>query len=123
MSEYTNPWKLPESFLMKMNERLGDEFEAFLKSYNEERVLGLRFNTLKGDQAAFVCENRERFDLKEIPWCQEGFYYRQDTRPGRHPYHEAGVYYIQEPSAMAVVSLLEPKPGEKVLDLCIHSFS
>lgn len=118
MSEYTNPWKLPESFLMKMNERLGDEFEAFLKSYNEERVLGLRFNTLKGDQAAFVCENRERFDLKEIPWCQEGFYYRQDTRPGRHPYHEAGVYYIQEPSAMAVVSLLEPKPGEKVLDLC-----
>lgn len=118
MRKYENPWKLPEPFLEKMEKLLGEEYEAFLGSYDKERVQGLRFNTLKGDQNAFVRDNRERFDLKEVPWCPEGYYYRQDTRPGKHPYHEAGVYYIQEPSAMAVVSLLAPESGEKVLDLC-----
>ncbi|MGN0159287.1 MAG: RsmB/NOP family class I SAM-dependent RNA methyltransferase [Brotaphodocola sp.] len=118
MSDCSNPWNLPERFLEKMKKLLGEEYEAFLKSYNEERVQGLRFNTRKGDQSVFFIENQERFGLSAVPWCAEGFYYRQDTRPGRHPYHEAGVYYIQEPSAMAVVSLLDPKPGELVLDLC-----
>lgn len=118
MSKYRNPWNLPEAFLEKMEQLLGSEFEAFLNSYDDERVQGLRFNTLKSDLESFLVHNRERFDLKEIPWCREGFYYRQETRPGRHPYHEAGVYYIQEPSAMAVVSLLDPQPGDKVLDLC-----
>ncbi len=118
MSKYRNPWNLPEAFLSKMELLLGEEFEAFLESYDKERVQGLRFNTLKGSQEQFLSTHREAFDLKAVPWCREGFYYRQDTRPGRHPYHEAGVYYIQEPSAMSVVSLLDPQPGEKVLDLC-----
>lgn len=118
MSEYANPWKLPERFLNKMKNLLGEEYDAFLKSYDEVRVQGLRFNTLKGNQEAFVEKNQARFQLKRVPWCAEGFYYDQQTRPGRHPYHEAGVYYIQEPSAMAVVSLLNPQPGERVLDLC-----
>lgn len=113
-----NPWNLPEAFMRKMKGLLGEEHEAFIRSYDTQRVQGLRFNTLKGNLEDMICENRERFDLKEVPWCREGFYYRQETRPGRHPFHEAGVYYIQEPSAMAVVSLLDPQPGEKVLDLC-----
>ena len=116
--EYRNPWKLPEPFLAKMKRLLGAEFDAFIRSYDTERVQGLRFNTLKGSILEMEEQNRERFGLTPVPWCREGFYYRQETRPGRHPLHEAGVYYIQEPSAMAVVSLLDPKPGELVLDLC-----
>lgn len=118
MKKYENPWKLPECFLEKMERLLGEEYGAFLQSYENERVQGLRFNTLKGDQTAFFRENQERFGLREVPWCREGYYYCADTRPGKNPYHEAGVYYIQEPSAMAVVSLLAPESGEKVLDLC-----
>lgn len=58
-----------------------------------------------------------QFNLKPIPWCQGGFYYDEPTRPGRHPYHAAGLYYIQEPSAMSAAELLAPEPGETVLDL------
>ena len=118
MMENRNPQNLPEAFLQKMKRLLGAEYDAFLQSYEEERVQGLRFNPWKGNLEELVQENRERFGLTPIPWCREGFYYQQETRPGRHPYHEAGVYYIQEPSAMAVVSLLDPQPGERVLDLC-----
>ncbi|MDO5406990.1 MAG: RsmB/NOP family class I SAM-dependent RNA methyltransferase [Eubacteriales bacterium] len=113
-----NPWNLPEPFMAKMQQLLGAEYDEFIRSYDTERVQGLRFNGLKGNPAQMYEKNRERFDLTPVPWCREGFYYRQETRPGRHPFHEAGVYYIQEPSAMAVVSLLDPQPGERVLDLC-----
>lgn len=109
---------LPEAFLRKMEMLLGEEYEAFLHSYQADRVHGLRLNTRKGEIAQLYGQNKERFGLRPVPWCREGFYYRPDTRPGRHPLHEAGVYYIQEPSAMAVVELLAPQPGERILDLC-----
>jgi NOL1/NOP2/fmu family ribosome biogenesis protein/23S rRNA U2552 (ribose-2'-O)-methylase RlmE/FtsJ len=55
--------------------------------------------------------------LEPVPWCPGGFYYGEAVRPGKHSYHAAGVYYIQEPSAMSAVPLLDPQPGETVLDL------
>lgn len=58
------------------------------------------------------------FELRPIPWCQTGYYVDEQTKPGKHPYYHAGLYYIQEPSAMAPVELLEVAPGERVLDLC-----
>ena len=118
MNENVGSYALPGAFTEKMKRLLGDEYGAFMKSYDESRVQGLRFNGCKGDPAEMEAENRERFGLSPVPWCREGFYYSPQTRPGRHPFHEAGVYYIQEPSAMAVVSLLDPKPGERALDLC-----
>lgn len=102
---------LPEAFLKKMKGLLGTEYDAFLESYETERAYGLRQNPLKMTDA-------EETGLKSVSWCKEGYYYDPADRPGRHPYHEAGVYYIQEPSAMAVVELLDPKPGDLVLDLC-----
>ena len=111
-------WRLPDAFVARMKDMLGDECDAFLASYEKERALGLRVNTLKVPAAEFAEKNQAAFSLRPVSWCREGLYYAQESRPGRHPYHEAGAYYIQEPSAMAVVSLLEPKPGEKVLDLC-----
>lgn len=110
--------RLPEAFQEKMRRLLGEEYEAFVKSYETERVQGIRFNTLKGNLEEMAASCREEFGLTPVPWCREGFYYATGARPGRHPYHEAGVYYIQEPSAMAVVTLLNPQPGDRVLDLC-----
>lgn len=105
---------LPEAFTEKMRGLLGEEADAFFDSYQETRRFGLRINPLKcGIAMPDYVEG-----LKKIPWAKEGFYYDETMRPGKHPYHEAGVYYIQEPSAMAVAEALDPKPGERILDLC-----
>lgn len=109
---------LPEGFTDRMEKMLGEEYPAFLKSYEEGRAYGLRVNLLKGSREELYGRLCRRFGLVPVPWCREGFYYGQEDRPGRHPFHQAGVYYIQEPSAMAVGSLLDPQPGEAVLDLC-----
>ena len=108
--------KLPIQYLQRMRELLGDEYQDFLESYGRQRVYGLRVNTLKTDSGDF-CGNAP-FALSPVEWCSAGFYFDPESRPGRHPYHEAGVYYIQEPSAMAAAELLMPNPGERVLDLC-----
>ncbi len=110
--------ELPEAFSERMKRILGEEYEGFAQSYLKDRTQGLRFNTLKSALEKEREDCGALFGLRQIPWCLEGFYYEEQTRPGKHPYHEAGVYYIQEPSAMAVVSLLDPKPGDRVLDLC-----
>lgn len=108
--------QLPEAFTEKMKGLLGAEYPAFLESYEKERVQGLRLNPLKLSGEEFL--RISPFSLKKIPWAEEGWYYEAGERPGKHPYHEAGLYYIQEPSAMAVVELLDPRPGERILDLC-----
>lgn len=112
---------LPEAFQERMRLQLGTEYEAFLAGLEGERHRALRVNPLKGGLSAGEC--RERFlalspwELEPVPWEENGYYYAKEG-PGRHPYHEAGVYYIQEPSAMAPVAFLGVKPGERVLDLC-----
>jgi len=103
---------LPEAFLTRMKAQLGDEYGDFLNSLERPRAVALRFNPLKGGRAALP------FVLENVPWEPEGFYYDPDARPGLHVYHEAGVYYLQEASAMAPVALLDPQPGERVCDLC-----
>lgn len=107
---------LPQAFLKRAEKQLGNEYEAFVKSYEDERTYGLRVNLLKCAKVDFV--EKMPFTLEQVPWADEGFYYPENERPGKHPFHEAGAYYIQEPSAMSAVTLLEPEPGEKILDLC-----
>lgn len=108
--------KLPVQFLERMKSFLGEEYEAFLESYGKERAQGLRLNTVKIGKEEFLALSS--LALSPVEWCDTGFYYQAEERPGKHPYHDAGLYYIQEPSAMAVVELLAPEPGDKVLDLC-----
>ena len=103
---------LPEAFLARMKTQLGEEYEDFLKSLERPRAVALRFNPLKGEQPELP------FVREPVPWEPRGFYYDPDSRPGLHVFHEAGVYYLQEASAMAPVSLLDPQPGERVCDLC-----
>ena len=107
---------LPEPFLKRMKQTLGEDFDAFLKSYEEGRYQGLRVNELKISRDDFL--KLSGFSLEQVPWCGNGFYYKEEERPGRHVWHEAGMYYIQEPSAMSAAELLQAKPGERVLDLC-----
>ena len=103
---------LPEAFLERIKTQLGAEYEDFLKSLERPRAVALRFNPLKGEQPVMP------FVAEPVPWEPMGHYYDPEARPGLHVYHEAGVYYLQEASAMAPVALLDPQPGEKVCDLC-----
>jgi len=98
-----------------MQRQLGDEYDAFLASYDQPPDVGLRVNTLKLSPEEF--ESISPFQLTPIPWAPAGFIVPPGTRPGKHPYHTAGLYYLQDPSAMAVAELLAPQPGERVLDL------
>ncbi|WP_458126250.1 RsmB/NOP family class I SAM-dependent RNA methyltransferase [Paenibacillus sp. Z3-2] len=108
--------KLPLIFAERMKSLLGDEFEQFMKSYEQSPHAGLRVNTLKISMEQF--DEIAPFDLRAIPWCETGFYVPHGVKPGLHPYYHAGLYYIQEPSAMAPVELLQVEPGDRVLDLC-----
>ena len=103
---------LPEAFLERMKLQLGDQYPAFLASLERPRAVALRYNPLKGEQPQLP------FVKEPVPWEQQGYYYDPEARPGLHPYHEAGVYYLQEASAMAPVALLDPQPGERICDLC-----
>ena len=103
---------LPQEFLDRIEKQLGKEFPAFMESLERPRAVALRFNPLKGEIPALP------FVKEPVPWEPMGYYYDPDARPGLHPYHEAGVYYLQEASAMSAVALLDPQPGEKICDLC-----
>ena len=107
---------LPELFEKRMEEMLGEEYPSFAASYEKPRTWGLRVNTLKITPEEFI--RMAPFHLRRIPWVENGFYYEEGDRPSRHPYYFAGLYYLQEPSAMAPASRLGVQPGERVLDLC-----
>lgn len=108
--------KLPDSFLQQMKRLLREEFPDFLDSYDRPRQQGIRANGLKISAERF--RELSPFPLAPVPWAREGFYVPEAERPGKHPYYHAGLYYVQEPSAMAPVELLDVRPGDKVLDLC-----
>ena len=107
---------LPEAFLNRMQEMLGEEYEDFLAAYEEPRTYGLRVNTRKITPEEF--EKLNVFSVRRIPWVKNGFFYDEDVRPARNPLYAAGVYYLQEPSAMTPAACLPVQPGERVLDLC-----
>ena len=98
-----------------MQALLGAEAEAFLASLAGPARVGLRVNTLKCLPEHF--QELLLWRLEPLPWCNSGFLLNEPVRPGLHPLHRAGVYYLQEPSAMAVAEALAPEPGEWVIDL------
>ena len=116
---------LPEAFENRMKEMLGGEYEAFIKTYEENPRQALRLNDLKvgkdGESIACVYEKHPEvlpFSLSPVEWAVNGYYYEAKDQPGKHPFHEAGLYYIQEPSAMTPAGYLGVEPGDFVLDLC-----
>lgn len=112
---------LPIEFEKKMKAFLGDEWDDFLYSYDNNRFQALRFNTLKvqsPEERMWILKTLKISSDKKVSWANEAYYFDENVRPGKHPYHEMGLYYIQEPSAMSAATLLAPKPGMRVLDLC-----
>ena len=107
---------LPLPFLERMKEMLGDDYDAFLESYGKPRTYGLRVNTAKLSCQDF--EELSPFEIRPIPWISNGYFYNEESRPARCAYYQAGLYYLQEPSAMTPASRLPIEPGDFVLDLC-----
>ena len=108
---------LPVTFTDKMKKLLGNEYEEYIACYDETRLYGLRVNTKKISVEEFkqICP----FEIEPIPWIENGFYYNgEKVQAAKHPYYFAGLYYLQEPSAMTPANRLPVEPGDKVLDVC-----
>ncbi|MBQ9984534.1 MAG: RsmB/NOP family class I SAM-dependent RNA methyltransferase [Lachnospiraceae bacterium] len=108
--------ELPIAFEQKMKEMLGPDYENYLASFECEAHQGLRVNTSKISVEDFLAISP--YVLNPVPWCPNGFYYKKTEKPAKHPFYFAGLYYIQEPSAMTTASLLPVEEGDVVLDLC-----
>ena len=108
---------LPIEFEEKMQDLLGGEYNDYLKCYEEPRHYGLRVNTSKISIDRFL--EIAPWPLRPIPWIENGFYYDgEKEQPAKHPYYFAGLYYIQEPSAMTPANVLPVEEGDIVFDMC-----
>jgi NOL1/NOP2/sun family putative RNA methylase len=108
---------LPVAFDNRIKEQLQDEYNDYIACFNEGMYHGIRVNTNKISVEDFlkICP----FELTPVPWTKNGFYYDEKTcTPSKHPYYYAGLYYIQEPSAMTPASVLDIEAGDIVLDIC-----
>ena len=112
-----SPVPIPALFLERMKNLLDEaEFPAFVEALNAVPQSGLRVNSLKLSSEQF--KSISPFVLGQpVAWCPSAFSLPGDERPGLHPYHMAGLFYLQDPSAMSPAELLAPLPGERVLDL------
>ena len=106
---------LPVRFVERMKSLLGNEYDEFAKCLDSSEYKALRLNMRKMGE---LTVSKLPFNTEAHPFIKNGFYYDEKDEPGRSPYHMAGLYYIQEPSAMAPAFYLDAAPHEKVLDLC-----
>ncbi len=108
---------LPAQYEQNMRALLGDEFDAYLASFDRPVYQGARVNTAKISVADYAV--RRGIAPRTVDWCRDGFYIGEDTKEwSKHPDYYAGLYYLQEPSAMAPAAILPIAEGDRVLDLC-----
>lgn len=109
--------KLPEAYIASMKEQLKDQYAAYERSFDFPVHNGLRINTSKLSSEDY--DKINPWTLKKIPWLSEDcFYYEDGCSPAKHPHYYAGLYYLQEPSAMTPAHVLPVKTNDHVLDLC-----
>jgi len=109
--------KLPESFIKNIKKLLSeDEYEKYVQSLSEDRYYGIRINTSKISKEAFL-SFYEKDEFRDVPWCSEGLYYEK-SNVTKDPFYYAGLFYVQEPSAMSPGAIIPIEKGDKVLDLC-----
>lgn len=107
---------LNSEFIKEMKDMLGGEFDEFMECYNQPHRRGIRINTLKFD---IERSGELGLPLEKCPFAPDGFYLNlNENGIGTSPWHHSGAFYSQEPSAMSAVTILAPKPGEKILDMC-----
>ena len=113
--------KLPVEFEEKIRHCLEGEYEDFLASYERPRRRGLRVNLSKISCEKFTKElagTMQSVEPDRVPWTDNGFYVSPEIKAAQHPYYAAGLYYMQEPSAMYPAACLPVDAGDKLLDLC-----
>lgn len=103
-----------EIFLNRMQKLLQEQYPDFLDALQQEQIKGFYLNPLKKDVLTYL----DRSKIKPHPYIKDGFYFNKDYRLGKHPYFHCGLYYIQEPSSMAVEHILNVKSDDYVLDMC-----
>ncbi|MCD7825609.1 MAG: RsmB/NOP family class I SAM-dependent RNA methyltransferase [Clostridiaceae bacterium] len=109
--------RLPEEYCGNMKRLLGEQYQDYLDSFSKKPHTAFRINTRKISEEEWKQKNP--FQTEPVPWTAKGYYYREEqSQPSKHPYYYAGLYYIQEPSAMIPADILPVFPGERVLDLC-----
>lgn len=109
---------LPISYTERMHKILNEEFDTYMATLDAPYYQGLRSNEIKISAPSFKQMAPFSCDLERVPWTENGFYYDKDIQPAKHPYYHAGLFYIQEPSAMLPAAILPINKGDKVLDLC-----
>lgn len=107
---------LPEKYVNEMKELLQEEWNSYLASFQIPHDTALRVNESKISVEEF--QKIFPYELKRVPWCHNGFYYHADDPVTKHPYYYAGLYYIQEASAMLPAESLPIEKGDRVLDIC-----
>lgn len=106
-----------EYFERRERALLGGRYEALYAAPTENAARGVTVSALRTTPEAFA--GKADFPLRPSPFCKAGFVVEEAAfKPGRHPYHHAGVFYSQEPSASSAAPLLGVRPGMRVLDLC-----
>ena len=111
------PMNLPKEYIDNMTSLLGEEYKEYEACLDKPMFHGIRINTKKISVEDFLKINP--FSLTPIPWCENGFYFDEKVdKPSKHPYYYAGLYYIQEPSAMTPAAVLPVDEGDRVLDIC-----
>ena len=105
-------FELPEVFLERIREQLGDEYPEFLKSYEKKGRRGIRINKLKTTEEYIT--RQAPFNMEPVPWVKNGFFIDERDDPAGHPFYRAGLYYIQEPSAMTPADRLYIEKGDQV---------
>ena len=106
-----------EYFEQRERALLGQRYEQLYAAPQQTAERGVTVSALRTTPEQFA--QRADFPLEPSPFCKAAFVVHQpDFKPGRHPYHHAGVFYSQEPSASSAAPLLGVQPGMRVLDLC-----
>ena len=106
-----------EYFERRERALLGQRYEQLYAAPQQTAERGVTVSALRTTPEQFA--QRADFPLEPSPFCKAAFVVHQpDFKPGRHPYHHAGVFYSQEPSASSAAPLLGVQPGMRVLDLC-----
>ena len=109
--------ELPVKYKENMIKLLKEDYPLYEKSFDSERLFGLRVNTAKISPDRL--KELYKGDLRPIPWIENGFFYDgKKLRPAKDPYYYAGLYYLQEPSAMTPANRLPVSGGERILDIC-----
>lgn len=104
-------------FQDKMKALLKNKYDLYLDSMKDSPYRGIRINTIKTDAKTLL--PLLDFVGEKVPFCDDGYYVLEsEEKIGKNPLHLAGAYYIQEPSAMSAVNMLDVHSGDTVLDLC-----